>query len=149
MSDEFLVRKGEAVPAATHPGDAARFHARRTIVLPAINLHITATQADATNARALARPPRTARLTGAPTTRKKKFTFRVDPARHTAFCRAAEMQNVSRQRLLTEALDVLLRRLGHMPDAVPTPSKETTRATFEPSSGALLPDNAAALRPPL
>lgn len=118
MSDGFVMQKGAAVPAATHPGDAARFHARRTIMLPAINLHASAVQADAPLAR---RPSRAARLDG---TTAAEFTFRIDAARHAAFCQAAESRNVSRQRLLTEALDALLRRTGHTADMAPTHPEE-------------------------
>lgn len=121
MSDGFVMQKGAAVTAATHPGDAARFHARRTIMLPAINLHASAVQADAPLAR---RPSRAAQLDGTTAAEKRKFTFRIDAARHAAFCQAAESRNVSRQRLLTEALDDLLRRTGHTADMAPTHPEE-------------------------
>jgi hypothetical protein len=149
MSDEFVVRKGAAVPAATHPGDAARFHARRTIVLPAINLHAS-TQTEYSNARGRYQPPRTARLTGPASAEKRRFTFRIDPARHAAFCRAAESQNVSRQRLLSDALDALLVRLGHAPDMAAPPPYATANAITSVDGGALLlPDRTAALHPAL
>jgi len=148
MSDEFLVRKGAAVPAATHPGDAARFHARRTIILPSINLHMTPAPPDAEIVRARSRPQRAARLTGEATAEKRKFTFRIDAARHAAFCRAAEIRNISRQRLLTEALDALLDRMGHAPDIVPAHTPEATNNAFKAGDGALSQhDGAAALGP--
>lgn len=150
MSDGFVVRKGAAVPAATHPGDAARFHARRTIVLPAINLHMAAMQTDTTIARSRAHSPRAARLTGAAAPGRRKFTFRIEPGRHAAFCRAAESQNISRQRLLTEALDALLHRLGHASDAAAAPASGTANSTFRPGGSAMpLPHSASALRLPL
>ena len=132
MNDGIVARKGTAVPAATHPGDAARFHARRTVVLPAINLHAMTTQSDSTDARRQTQPWRAARLTGATTSAKRKFTFRIDMARHAAFCRAAESRNVSRQQLLTEALDALLRRLRQVPDTVP--AAEATRTSTRAST---------------
>ncbi len=117
MSDGFVAHKGAAVPAATHPGDAARFHARRTIVLPAINLHATTEQGVVAVARDRTRPSRVAHLNGTGATERRKFTFRIDAARHAEFCRMAESRNVSRQRLLTEALDALLHRAEHAPGA--------------------------------
>ncbi|MEP4378313.1 MAG: hypothetical protein ABJ215_03130 [Alphaproteobacteria bacterium] len=136
MSDPLLVRKGAAVPAATHPGDAARFHARRTILLPAINLHMTVPQSAANIARSRLQPPRAARLTGPAATEKRKFTFRIDTTRHSAFCRAAEARNVSRQRLLTEALDALLARTGHTPAQAPPQSAGQPNGTHHACAGA-------------
>jgi hypothetical protein len=124
MSDGFVVQKGAAVPAATHPGDAARFHARRTIMLPAINLHATAEQNVVAVARGRTRRSRAAHLNGTAAAEKRKFTFRIDTARHAEFCRMAESRNISRQRLLTEALDALLHRAGHAADAAPTPTED-------------------------
>lgn len=43
---------------------------------------------------------------------RRKFTFRIDHERHAAFCRAAEDRAISRQRLLTRALDEFLARAG-------------------------------------
>lgn len=150
MNNEFIAQKGAAAPAATHPGGAARFHARRTIMLPAISLHLTATQTDAANDRGRTQPPRAARLTGAATTEKRKFTFRIDAERHAAFCHVASSRNISRQRLLTEALDALLARLDHTPGAVAPNPAATMKAALGPGSGArLLPDSIAALRLPL
>ena len=113
MSDGFVVQKGAAVPAA-------RFRARRTIMLPAINLHATSEQSVVAVARGRTRPSRVTRLNGTGTTERRKFTFRIDAARHAEFCRMAESRNVSRQRLLTEALDALLHRAEHTADAAPT-----------------------------
>jgi len=120
MTDGFVMQKGAAVPAAAHPGDAARFHARRTIILPAINLHATPAQTGTAIARSRAHTPRAAQLDGTGAAERRKFTFRIDPVRHAAFCRMAEARNISRQRLLTEALDALLHRAGNTADQAPT-----------------------------
>jgi hypothetical protein len=150
MNNEFIARKGAAAHAASHPGGAARFHARRTIMLPAISLHMTATQTDAANDRGQTQPPRAARLTRAATTEKRKFTFRIDAQRHAAFCHVARSRNISRQRLLTEALDALLARLDLTPDAMAPNPTETIKTTLGPESGTrMLPDSCAALRLPL
>lgn len=150
MTDDLIARKGAATPAAIHPGDAARFHARRTVVLPAINLHMTAMQTEPAIDTGRERPKRAARLIASPVTEKRRFTFRIDPARHAAFCRAAETRNVSRQRLLTEALDAFLARLGHAPGAVGPGPDVPRNATHEPGARAVLrPDHATAPQPPL
>jgi len=150
MSEEFLAQKGAAAPATTHPGGAARFHARRTIVLPPINLNLAANRTESLGDRSPDRPPRTARLTEPAATEKRKFTFRIDPMRHAAFCRAAESRNVSRQRLLTDALDDLLRRLDQRPDQTGSGTAGTSPgdlpSNHQPNGAApLLPGSAAAL----
>lgn len=140
MSGGLVARKGAAFPAATHAGDAARFHARRTIVLPAIHLHTAPAQPVAAGRPDGARPRRPARLTGGGGPARRKFTFRIDPVRHAAFCRAAEERKLSRQQLLTEALDALLARLED--------GNAEHRCT--PESGARMwTGGAAALPPPL
>lgn len=129
MSAGFIAQKGAAEPAAHHPGDAARFHARRTILLPPINLHATGDSPtrdrNAQPGAKTSSPRRAASLTGARA--RRKFTFRIDDDRHAAFCRAAETRAVSRQQLLTLALDEFL-----------------ARQVNGGSAGPLLPTNAAA-----
>jgi hypothetical protein len=116
VSTDLIARKGLAEPAAHHAGDAARFHARRTIVLPAINLHAAGDGGTARGAHANRSAPatgqrrRAASLVGDEP--RRKFTFRIDHERHAAFCRAAEDRAISRQRLLTRALDEFLARAG-------------------------------------
>ena len=138
MSDEFVVRKGAAAPAAAHPGGIARFHARRAIVLPAINLHNASKHAQVSGAPPPTKPRRAARLTGTAAVERRKFTFRIDPARHAEFCRAAELRNVSRQHLLTTALDELLRRLAHHPDQTGTMADTPHHRDRQPASVAPL-----------
>lgn len=147
MSDDLLARKGRAAPAASHPGGESRFHGRRTIVLPPIGISGAATDGATSPGDGTRRPARAARLTGPGAQDKRKFTFRIDLARHKAFCEVAEQRSISRQKLLTEALDALLLRLGH---PVGTPGTPGEAAAPIPAAGAtMLPDNVAALPPPL
>lgn len=100
--------------------------------------------------RGPAQAPCAARLTGAATAEKRKFTFRIDPARHADFCRAAETRNVSRQRLLTEALDELLKRLGHRTDQTGSGVPRALQTKCRPSGVApSLPGSGMVLPPPL
>lgn len=148
MSEEFLAQKGAAAPAATHPGGAARFHARRTIMLPAINLPAPAAQTETPTIRGTVYLPRAARLTGVATAEKRKFTFRIDPVRHAAFCRAAEARSISRQRLLTQALDELLERLGQQTDQKESGGTWTPRSKYPSSNSAASPPGCTAALPP-
>lgn len=147
MSNGFLAQKGTATPAATHPGGVARFHACRTIVLPAINLHTVSKPVTTPGHPGPALPQPAARLTRTAAIEKRKFTFRIDPARHAAFCRAAESQNVSRQRLLTDALDDLLRRLEYRTDQAMSENTGVPQSSSQP--GPLPLGRAAALPPSL
>lgn len=106
MHEGLLARKGEANPATTHHGGESRFQARRIVVLPPIALH----RPHDPNATRTALPRRAANMAKpfqAPIHRRK-FTFRVEPERHAAFCAAADEMGISRQELLTRALDSYL-----------------------------------------
>lgn len=144
MTEEFLAQKGRAEPAASHPGGESGFQNRRTIVLPAIAITAASGRHPPTETSSTRKPRQAARLTGAAAVEKRKFTFRIDPARHSAFCQAAEERNISRQKFLTEALDAMLSQPGHA--AGPASLPETSAS----SGGApVLPENVAALPPPL
>lgn len=106
MSLDLLARKGEANPATTHHGGESRFQARRVIVLPPIALHRGVTPEPVPHASVR----RAASMTGTakPREKRKKFTFRIEPVRHRSFCAAADMLGISRQELLTRALDAYL-----------------------------------------
>ena len=137
MNEEFLAQKGAA----------ARFHARRTIMLPAINLPTPAAQTESPRIRGPVYLPRAARLTGVATAEKRKFTFRIDPVRHAAFCRAAEARNVSRQRLLTQALDELLERFDQRTDKAGSRDARGPQSKCRPSNAAVLPPGSTATLP--
>ena len=108
MSRHLLAKKGEANPAAVHPGGESRFQARRVIVLPSLML-----KSDTRPAATLPQPPRpAAKMAERPSERRRKFTFRIAPDRHARFCRHAEMLEISRQELLTRALDAFLAEAG-------------------------------------
>lgn len=149
MTKNLIAQKGAATPAATHPGDAARFHARRTVVLPAINLHVTPARAEPPTDLGQEQPKRAARLIASPNAEKRKFTFRIDPTRHAAFCAAADARNVSRQRLLTEALDAFLAQRGRAPDVVSLKPGALADTGTESGAEAVLRNNVAALQLPL
>lgn len=106
MQDGLLARKGEANPATTHHGGESRFQARRVVVLPPIALH-RPHNGDATRIGGPRRAANMARPFRAPV-RRRKFTFRIEPERHAAFCAAADEMGISRQELLTHALDSYL-----------------------------------------
>lgn len=109
MTAGFLARKGEANPATTHHGGASRFQAQRVVVLPPIALHRTSVS----NAAPHKLPRRAANMAKpfrAPVTRRK-FTFRIEQDRHSAFCTASDQLGISRQELLTRALDSYLETL--------------------------------------
>lgn len=106
MSLDLLARKGEANPATTHHGDESRFQARRVIVLPPIALH-RGSGADPVRDIPLRRPASMGRPLKT-RERRRKFTFRIEPVRHRSFCAAADMLGISRQELLTRALDAYL-----------------------------------------
>lgn len=98
MSGLVLAEKGCAVPAARHDGSAAVYGERRVILLPAFR--IGALRASGAGRLARRRAPE----------QRRRFTFRIDPARDAALIRAAGAQGTSRQRFLTEALDRHLAR---------------------------------------
>lgn len=106
MDRIILARKGEACPATSHYGGESRFQERRVIELPAIAL--------GGDIRSLRRSPNedqgrpASGLTHRPAVQRRKFTFRVEPDRHEAFCEAANLLGISRQELLTRALDAYL-----------------------------------------
>lgn len=106
MTEVLLARKGEANPATTHHGGESRFQAQRVVVLPPIALH-RMTAMDVGQHRLPRRAANMAKPFRAPVTRRK-FTFRIEPERHKAFCAAADELGVSRQELLTRALDAYL-----------------------------------------
>lgn len=138
MSAGFLARKGEANPAATHHGGESRFQARRVIVLPPIALHREHGRAPSATdvprrAADMSRPRR------APV-RRRKFTFRIAPDRHEKFCDAASRLGISRQELLTRALDSYLDTLRD--DAAdpprPTPNRRVLQAHGSHDAGQTL-----------
>lgn len=104
MTEGLLARKGEANPATTHHGGESRFQARRVVVLPPIALH----RAPDPGQRV---PPRRAANVAQPCraqVARRKFTFRIEPERHQNFCAVADELGISRQELLTRALDAYL-----------------------------------------
>jgi hypothetical protein len=109
MSEGLLARKGEANPATTHHGGESRFQARRIIVLPPIPLQ---RPADSTSPQEKL-PRRAANMAkpAKPPIKRRKFTFRIEPERHAAFCNTAESLGISRQELLTRALDAYLKQM--------------------------------------
>lgn len=115
MNRFLLARKGEAFPATTHYGGESRFQERRVIELPAIALG----SENRAHARSLPHNhiQRAAGLSAASAIHRRKFTFRIEPDRHEAFCAAAEQMGISRQELLTRALDAYLKGV-HDPSAV-------------------------------
>lgn len=122
MSLDLLARKGEANPATTHHGGESRFQARRVIVLPPIALHRgpgsdPANHTPLRRAASMTHPAR-------PRERRKKFTFRIEPVRHRSFCAAADMLGISRQELLTRALDAYLD--AHAVSSVPNSLERAT-----------------------
>lgn len=106
MSIDLLARKGEANPATTHHGGESRFQARRVVVLPPIAFHRALTSERGGEPR-FRRAANMAKPLRAPV-KRRKFTFRIEPDRHEVFCAAAEILGVSRQQLLTQALDAYL-----------------------------------------
>ncbi|MBO6782086.1 MAG: hypothetical protein JJ899_02260 [Alphaproteobacteria bacterium] len=108
MSEQLLAEKGRANPAAAHHGGESRFQARRVVVLPPLTLGSDVRTAGATHdERTTPRRP-AARMSGQLPGRRKKFTFRIEPDRHERFCRHADALGISRQELLTRALDAFL-----------------------------------------
>ena len=147
MSDDLRARKGAAVPAPERPGDRARIR-RRVVVLPPIDLHAEREDdGPAGPGRAPdAAGPRPDKRRGAD---RRRFTFRIDPVRHAAFAAAAERRGVSRQRLLTEALDALLAKLGRAYFGTPAPVSSDSTSSGADGVASLLPEGVAALPPPL
>jgi hypothetical protein len=143
VSDDLTASKGTAVPAPERPGEAART-VRRIIVLPPIRLQAEPTEATAPHTNEHARAAAALAPGGSHGEERRKFTFRIDAPRHAAFAAAAERRGISRQRLLTEALDELLAKLGHA-------NFSSTQGGPLDADGAatLLPEGVAALPPPL
>lgn len=113
MNRILLAQKGEAFPATSHYGGESRFQERRVVELPPIVLG-----GDSRGCHGGA--ANTGRMRGAgpartPAMHRRKFTFRIEPERHAAFCAAAERLGISRQELLTRALDAYLSD-RHAPD---------------------------------
>jgi hypothetical protein len=106
MSEGLLARKGEANPAAAHHGGESRFQARRVIILPSIALQHSDRHPGTRN-RGMRHPALMTELPS-PRTKRKKFTFRIEPDRHADFCAVADELGISRQKLLTQALDTFL-----------------------------------------
>ncbi len=104
MSTHLLARKGEANPATSHPGGESRFQARRVIVLPQLSLKAEANR----DRRPSPLPKPAARMGERGGAVRKKFTFRIEPDRHARFCERASALGISRQELLTRALDAYL-----------------------------------------
>jgi len=119
MSQALLARKGEANPAATHHGGESRFQAQRIVVLPPIALH----RASGWEQSCLKNPRRAANMAKPfrASVKRRKFTFRLERPRHAEFCEAADRLGISRQELLTRALDSYLGTLRDEYQAQPAP----------------------------